>query len=232
MKRSHLLIIGAPRSGTTLLSAMIGRHTEVGILNEDKGWAMKSVIGRQIVGNKRCVPNQIELERRGIFHFRFLKTFGIAKEYQSSKYSIKDYLALPRIKIIAIIRSGNDVISSIMRRSKKTFRGAAYRWCRSIEIIHELKHTHPDRLLIVSFEDLVVNPRANMERAAAFLNLEYQAHMLEGPRYNPFYPEKQLNAAKIDRAKKEGIHYDLAALFPSTWRKYEELLLISRSQKG
>lgn len=229
MELSHLLIIGAPRSGTTLLSAMIGRHTEVGILNEDKGWAMKSVIGRQIVGNKRCVPNQIELERRGIFHFRFLKTLGIAKEYQSSKYSIKDYLSLPRMKIIAIVRGGNDVISSIMRRSEKNFRGAAYRWCRSIEIIHELKQTYPSRLLIVSFEDLVLNPKPNMERAAAFLNLEYQDRMLEGPRYNPWYPERAMNEEKIDRARKEGVDYKLAQIFPSACRKYEELLVLSRS---
>lgn len=229
MKRSHLLIIGAPRSGTTLLAAMIGRHTEVGILNEDKGWAMKSVIGRQIVGNKRCVPNQIELEKRGIFHFRMLKTLGIAKEYQSSKYSIKDYLALPRLKIIAIVRGGNDVISSIMKRSEKNFHGAAYRWCRSIEIIHELKQTYPDRLLIVSFEDLVLNPKANMERAAAFLNLEYQDHMLEGPRYNPFYPEQTMNEDKINRARKEGIEYNLAEQFPSTCQKYAELVVHAKS---
>ena len=33
--RPYLLLIGAPRSGTTLLATMIGRHTDVGMLNED-----------------------------------------------------------------------------------------------------------------------------------------------------------------------------------------------------
>jgi hypothetical protein len=90
---------------------MISRHTEIAVLNEDKGWAMRRLLGKAVVGNKRCVPNQIELKKRSRLHFRFLKTLGVAKEYQSSEYCIEDYLRLPRIKIIGLIRSGNDVIS-------------------------------------------------------------------------------------------------------------------------
>jgi hypothetical protein len=37
MNLSHLLILGAPRSGTTLLATMVSQHTEIGILNEDRG---------------------------------------------------------------------------------------------------------------------------------------------------------------------------------------------------
>ncbi|HEX2228509.1 MAG TPA: sulfotransferase, partial [Candidatus Binatia bacterium] len=74
----HLLILGAPRSGTTLLATMISRHTEIGILNEDRGWAMRRLLGKTVVGNKRCVPNQIELKKRHPLHFRFLKTLGFA----------------------------------------------------------------------------------------------------------------------------------------------------------
>jgi Sulfotransferase family len=46
MELSHLLIIGAPRSGTTLLATMISRHTEIAVLNEDKGWALRRVLGK------------------------------------------------------------------------------------------------------------------------------------------------------------------------------------------
>jgi hypothetical protein len=224
---SNLLIIGAPRSGTTLLATMISRHTEIAILNEDKGWAMRQLLGKMIVGNKRCVPNQIELKKPGRLHFRFLKTIGIAKEYQSSEFSIEDYLTLPNIKVIAIIRAGNDVVSSVMGRSEKNFRAASYRWCRSIEIIHELKTRFPAIVLVVSFENLVIHPKPNMERVAAFLNIEYQDRMLEGPQYNPWYPEEGMNRAKVKRSEKENVDFRLPERFPATYQQYQELLELS-----
>ena len=226
MELSHLLILGAPRSGTTLLATMISRHTEVCVLNEDRGWAMRRILGKTVVGNKRCVPNQIELKKRPWLHFRFLKTLGLAKEYQSSEYGIEDYLKLPNIKIIGLIRSGNDVISSVMGRSEKNFRVASYRWRRAIEVIHELKRRHPDAVLVVSFEDLVTHPQRNMERAAAFLDVEYQDRMLEGPQYNPWYPEAGMNPDKVHRAKKEAIDFHLPERFPDVYRQYQELLAL------
>ena len=227
MEPSHLLIIGAPRSGTTLLATMISRHTEIAILNEDKGWGMRRLLGKMVVGNKRCVPNQIEIKKPGRMHFRFLKTIGLAKEYQSSEFSIEDYLTLPNAKVIGLIRGGNDVISSVMGRSEKKFRVASYRWCRSIEIIHELKTRFPELLLVVSFENLVLSSKPNMERIAAFLNVEYQDRMLEGPRYNPWYPEEGMNHEKVNRSQRENVDFKLAERFPATHQRYEELLKLS-----
>jgi Sulfotransferase family len=227
---SHLLILGAPRSGTTLLATMISRHTEIAVMNEDKGWGMRQILGKTFVGNKRCVPNQIELKKRSWLHFRFLKTIGLAKEYQSSEFSIEDYLTLPNIKVIAIIRAGDDVVSSVMGRSEKNFRVASYRWCRSIEIIYELANSHPDIVLVISFENLVLHPRENMERVAAFLNVEYQDRMLEGPQYNPWYPEAGMNQEKADRSKREKIDFKLSDRFPEVWRKYQELLKLSEGR--
>jgi hypothetical protein len=229
---THLLILGAPRSGTTLLATMISRHTEIAVLNEDAGWALRRVLGKTVVGNKRCVPNQIEIKKRHPFHFRFLKEIGLAKEYQSSEYCIEDYLKLPNGKIIGLIRGGNDVISSVMGRSEKNFRVASYRWCRSVEVIDELVRRFPASVLVVSFENLVVHPRENMERVAAFLGVEYQDRMLEGPRYNPWYPESGMNYEKVDRAKREKIDFNLAERFPEVYRKYEYLLRLSESNVG
>jgi sulfotransferase family protein len=229
VERRHLLIIGAPRTGTTLLATMISRHTEIGVLNEDKGWSMRKLLGKALVGNKRCIPNQIEFKRPGKLHFRLWKKIGLAKEYQSSEFSIEDYLTLPHIKIIAIIRNGNDAISSGMHRGKKSLDGAAYRWCRAIEIIHELKTRFPELVLVVSFEDLVLHPRENMVRAAGFLNVEYQDRMLEGPVYNPWYPETGMNEAKVNRSKNEKVDFNLAERFPVAERHYRELLLLCQS---
>jgi sulfotransferase family protein len=228
MERGYLLILGAPRSGTTLLATMVGRHSEIGLLNEDKGWAMKSVLGRRVVGNKRCVPNQIEMYRPKFYQMRFLKVLGLIDEYPSSQYSIIEYLALPNAKILGLIRDGNDVISSITNRSEKSQRVASYRWCRAVEVIHDLKRNYTDRVLVVSFEDIVLNPQRNMERVALFLGLEYEDRMLEGPAYNPWYDETALNTEKVNRSEKERIDFHLESEFPDAYRKYQELLSVSK----
>jgi len=221
---THLLILGPPRSGTTLLAAMISRHTEIGILNENKSWAMRQLLGKVVVGNKRCIPNQIELKKRGRLSLRFFKTIGLAKEYQSSEYSIEDYLTLPNIKLLCLIRSGDDVISSIMKRGSKGFRIAAYRWRRAIEIIHYLNQTYPNSTLVVSFEELIMQPREMMERIATFLGVEYQERMLEGPKYNPWYTETGMDKAKVYRANRENIDFKLQERFPAVFRKYLSLV--------
>jgi len=222
MELTHLLLLGAPRSGTTLLATMISRHTDIVVLNEDRGWGMRHALGKLVVGNKLCVPNQIEMKKRSVFHCRFLKTMGFAMEYQSSRFSIEDYLTLPSLRVIGLIRSGPEVVASIMKRSEKPFRVAAYRWCRAIEILHELRNRIPHSLLVVSFESLVVNPKENMQRVAAFLNVEYQERMLEGPQYNPWYREEGMNPDKINRSAKDS--YGLAERCPEACRRYEELL--------
>ena len=228
MERRHLLIIGAPRTGTTLLATMISRHTEIGVLNEDKGWSMRRLLGKTIVGNKRCIPNQIEIKKRGRLYSRLWKKIGLAKEYQSSQFCIEEYLTLPHIKVIGIVRDGNDAISSGMRRGKKSLRGASYRWCRAIEIIHELKTRFPEIVLVVSFENLVMRPQDNMERIAEFLGVDYQDRMLEGPAYNPWYPENGMNQEKVNRSQKEKIDFKLDENFPSIQAQYRELLALSQ----
>jgi hypothetical protein len=219
LKRSHLLIIGAPRTGTTLLATMISRHADIGVLNEDDGWSMRRLVGKLVVGNKRCIPNQIEMKRRGTLRLRLWKKMGFMKEYQSSRFSIEDYLTLPDIKVIGIIRNGNDAVSSGMRRGRKSFDGAAYRWCRAIEIMHEVAMRYPESVLIVSFEDLV----------AAFLEVDYQERMLEGPIYNPWYPEAGMNEEKVNRSEKENVDFQLDEKFPSFHAQYLKLLALSKA---
>ena len=185
---------------------------------------MRRLLGRAVVGNKRCIPNQIEMKKRSPLQLRLWKKLGVIREYQQSKFSIADYLTLPHIRVIALIRDANDAISSGMHRGKKSFRGAAYRWCRAIEIIHELKTENPEWVLVISFEDLVLRPTENMERVARFLGVEYQDRMLEGPLYNHRYPETGMNKEKVNRSKKQQIDFKIAERFPAADRRYRELL--------
>jgi len=48
-----------------------------------------------------------------------------------------------------------------------------------------------------------------MERIAEFLGVEYQDRMLEGPVYNPWYPQSGRNQETVNRSQKENIDFKL-----------------------
>jgi hypothetical protein len=52
--------------------------------------------------------------------------------------------------------------------------------------------------------------------------------MLEGPQYNLWYQESQMNEEKVNRAKKEKIDFHLPERFPQVYQKYEELLALAK----
>lgn len=232
-QRRHVLVIGAPRSGTTLLATIIGRHSEVGMMNEDiTGRGLRKVLGRTITGNKLCIPNQIQLERASRFGWRWLKKLGVVGEAPRSQYSITDYLQLPKLKVVAIIRHGNDSISSMMVRGKSKLKKAVRRWAEAIETIGELKRSYADRLLVVNFEDLVLSPEKTVREICRFLEINFEAQMLDGYLYNAKYPETRFNAEKAYRCVKENRELGVEVLAPAAVRIYENLLSGQRRRRA
>ena len=225
VNRPYLLIVGCPRSGTTLLASMIGCHTRVGMLNEDvSGKWMNKILGKPIAANKLCIPNQVQMKRGGVFSRRLFKKLGFIKEAPRSIFSLEEYLEVPTLKIVAIIRDGNDAIASMMNRGGSTLRTGSHRWVRATDTIYELRTRYPDRVLVIAFERLLLEPQASLNEVCYFLDIAYEKEMLSGCLYNPRYPETKLNGNKAHRCFAEHDHFQLAERFPSTYRKYQALL--------
>ena len=218
--RRHLLILGAPRSGTTLLAAMIGCHDDIGLLVESKRMAFTEIAGKPVVGNKLCVPNQIEFEAnwdRRVSRF--------------SKAPLEKYLTLPNFKLVLIVRQINSVTSSIVKRAGKPNETAALYWRRGIEIMHELKQRLAQDAVVIAFEDMLANPERHMRRVTDLLGLPYQEKMLEGYKYNPYYREFSgfdLSRANAPQPTREAS--DFANTYPDVWTKYLELCVSSEKQ--
>jgi hypothetical protein len=177
---------------------MIGRHTEVGIVNEDvTGRGVASVLGKQVTGNKLCVPNQICLNRRPFLGQRLLKKIGLVSE---------------------------DSVSSMMRRGETRLRKAARRWAEAIETIYDLKVKEPERVLVVSFDDLVLDPVNTLESVCAFFDLSFEERMLDGPEHNPYYSEAQLIKEKTRGGQTEKIKLFVEKRVPAAYAKYRRLL--------
>lgn len=233
MSKTYLLILGAPRSGTTLLTAMIGRHNDVAMLNEEFGDAIDKIVSKPIVGNKLCIPNQIELDRKKpswarllgpAFHDRLYRRGYFARRPEAAR-SINEYVATKTpLKIIGILRDGNAVISSIVRRGEQTEATATYRWRRSIDILHALSQREDVDLLLLTFEQLVRTPEETMKRVAAFLERPFQPQMLEGYAFTPIYSNNGIDPERAARNRSDGVDYALADRFPETMALYDALV--------
>lgn len=217
----YLLIIGSPRSGTTLFASMISAHSNVAMLIEDKFFAVKKLTGKKVLANKLCIPHQIELSRRSNYFSRLFKKLGMSKNYTASGYNIKDYMHLPDSKILAIIRNGDDVISSIMSRGKKARRIAMHRWEKAIEIIYQLKKENTEKIDVVSYEALLKQPEQILRQVSDFLDIEFESQMLEGYKYNILYPDRtRIDASKAAKPDSNNYKYNF---HPEVINKYNYL---------
>lgn len=225
MDPRHLLVLGTPRSGTTLLASMIGRHPEVAMLIEDTGFAIEKLAGKRVAANKLCVPNQIEVRERrerGALAWLARRLPGAAKGPRSTR-SIEDYLAPEASRLCVIVRNPESVVRSIERRGGLDRAAATARWTRGIEIMAEMAERLGARCLVIGYEGLVTDPERHMRRAAAFLELPYDPAMLEGWKANPIYP----GVSGIDASRARADEEALAAwerARPDAWRLYRALL--------
>lgn len=221
----YLLVVGPPRSGTTLLASMIGRHPEVAMLIEDRGDAVVRLSSCGVAANKLCVPNQVQLTQKGNGLTRRLRRLGFFRRWPTARLSIEDYLRLTGARVVAIVRSGDDVVRSMRDRGRRRRAEAIRRWAEGIQTIHALHEQYPSRTLVISYERLVAEPEAVMSMVASFLTLDFSPAMLKGYRYNPFYPADAIVADRVGRGTANGVAVTLPA---RAVEQFQELVHVAR----
>ena len=221
MVKNKLLILGVPRSGTTLLTSMIGAHPDIAMLNEDLSFAMHTIVSKPVVGNKLCIPNQIQLEPTLLSRISRRYDFRI---YRSrSIISINEYLKDDDLKLIIILRDPRAAISSMMKRGNQTFNEAVYRWQQGTEISSTLRSREEDRTLLVSFEVLVQDPQLVMEAVCEFSDIEFDAGMLEGWKGHSYSNRGRIQTQKAHAGKEVNLPRDLQEHWSETHDSYVRL---------
>ena len=235
MEQKNILILGAPRSGTSLLASMLSKHTDASILYEDYRLAHTRIIAKKLIGNKLCIPSQIEVTKKRkrlksmiinfLLEFKPLSQAFRKYRYPLSYYSINDYLQLNGIRIVIILRNGNDVIDSNMRRgSDVSFKYASYWWKRAIDITYELWLMYPDKVYLVEFDDLVTNPMETIQGLSEFIGLDFQSEMLDGYKHTPIYEGRDCIDPRKAYRNNCTDKYHICDLFPDQYSKYIEMI--------
>lgn len=118
-----ILALGAPRTGTSLLSTLLGAHGSIAMMDEDIYGASRRIVGGKIPANKLCMPSQIHpTQRRSRFYGLFRLNGYLRKHFvyrvPSSYVSIADYAEFFDLKIICIVRNPVRAVESIMDRER------------------------------------------------------------------------------------------------------------------
>ncbi|MCD6234759.1 MAG: sulfotransferase [Candidatus Marinimicrobia bacterium] len=211
--RTHVLILGAPRSGTSILASLIGAHPDIALCSEDFSNTWTTAIGKPVVGNKLCVPNQIQLTAKKNLITELLKRLGVWKRFPLSYYSVKDYLKIPNLKIIFIIRDRKKNAESMARRGSIKRYFLLFKWKRKLkenEIKKILDQTYitkeilenRENVMTIRYKDLIREPEKTLTSIFNFLNVpvkDLQSIIKQGTRWNWMYSDssKSLDTSKI-----------------------------------
>jgi hypothetical protein len=204
MSPQYFFVVGAPRSGTTMLQQALNRHSQIAIPPET---AFFTLLRRGRAGQRQhwartqadlgielALPDRLRddsayrhfygemarhylgrLGRRDITHF--------GEKSPEHRRRLTDIRRLfPDSKIVLIYRDGRDVALSLSKvpwMPADLYLNFAL-WLHYCRLQEQATRRERDRLLCVRYETLVAEPAAELRRVLAFLGLPYEPDVAEG----------------------------------------------------
>ena len=184
---SRFMIIGNGGGGTSLLRGLLNAHSKLEVLFEENK-----------TGRIKTPEGEIE-------HWKAL----------AKKAEINGLIWANKVPIEQLISRGwadEDVLELaeqfkmvwLIRRFSKYWKGRAegvYRknWDWSLSLYWLIREAHPDRIIQVSFEDLLLRTTAELRRICNFLDVKYEAGMLKGTMDTGLgsYNQGEINKGKV-----------------------------------
>lgn len=214
---SRLLIVGLPRSGTTLLTCLVGSHPECVAMSEclscEEG---KIVSPAKVIANKLCCPNQVQLTHPPprTLGQRLLDRYwnelyirlrgGVPEDYvPGGSVSISGYVEQKDAQLLFILREPNQVIDSIIRRGGQSRDRAVARWANGIQEMSAAYAKFEGSTYVVKFSDLITKTEQLLQSICKFVNLNYHEEMVGEYKNTPQYNKNQLDSSVIDYDEKD-----------------------------
>ncbi|MGB0749422.1 MAG: hypothetical protein ACPGO3_11815 [Magnetospiraceae bacterium] len=213
-----LLLLGAPRTGTTLLATALGAHRDIAMLDEDFHGAPARLVGGKLPGVKLCVPNQVHLTQRwrGLYKLARFNGFlrkRIGYRLPRSRLSIADYDQAFDLRIVCILREPARALEAISRRERLPQARAADMLHRCLETLGTLAADPGRNLRVISFDRFVKEPEAQCRALVDWLGLPFDPQMLEAPSRNTRYPRGGFDAGRAEGAPDVSVPENIARAY-------------------
>lgn len=219
-----ILVLGAPRTGTSLLSTLLGAHRAVAMLDEDIYGASRRIVGGKIPANKLCMPSQIHpTQRRSRFYGLFRLNGYLRKHFvyrvPSSYVSIADYGNSFDLKIICIVRNPVRAVESIMDRERLSRKEAIDLMRRCFDSFDTIMADANLDVRMINFERMLLDAEGQSRALCEWLGVDFDPKMLEAPEHNRRYPAKSFDASKAEVNELGAAAQDLKELV-ARWEGY------------
>lgn len=199
--RRPVFLVGCVRSGTTMLRLMLSHHPAVAFHFESE-FVVHSLkagepepVGRLLRDHQDWLRADPTFQASGFVIDESLSYRELVRSFVRQKALWtgcpvvgmtvhEDFEQLPRIwpeaRYIHILRDGRDVAHSAMKMGWYGNAWAATeRWVRAIHCYDRLLEAVPtERILEVRFEDLVADPKGELERVCRFMGVDFDPAML------------------------------------------------------
>ena len=201
--RSLVVIGGSPRSGTTLLRSVLGRHPAMASLPETTVFlhrvsspqdiaAQTGLPAEAIAAWQRQSRSQMEFIER--FHDQVLERSGKRVWAEKTPWNVMRFgfvrRRFPHAKLVHIVRDGRDVVCSLRGKpfakaertapaSAETARRCALQWRTGVAA--GLRFRGNPAYYELRYEDLVRSPEPTLRALMAFLDIPWDDSLLQAP---------------------------------------------------
>ena len=235
-KTKMLLVLGMPRSGTTLLEQILGAHSQVGNCGESLAMSNALTIGVRQLGG--VVESGEHSAIRNLRHFtpaifknvqsRYLNYQHILSKdpvFSDKQLALVDFVGLmvnlfPNARVVYIERDPLDNCVSLMQRD---FKNAPY----SNDPLHIVQEGEfykkrmaywmtlfPDKIYSLKYEELVSDPDSQFPKLIKACGLDWEPEILN-------FHERQ-NSVRTPSASQVRAKLNTDAV--EKWRQYERLI--------
>lgn len=183
-----IVVIGAPRSGTTYLQAVLNQHPDIFISRETRIFAWAHQVAEVLPGDPRFVHGTRDAFDESIipwtqqFIYQMYRKLCKGAYFWGDKYP--NYAAKPEIlsfivrlfagaRFVHLVRDGRDVVASLLKKEwTKTFEGAHTAWANSVRNASQFGETLPTGQYVeLRYEELVHDGPAVVASLLDFLGV-------------------------------------------------------------
>jgi len=205
----HFFVVGCPRSGTTLLSVLLDRHSGLAVTPETaffdevaprlrrrdevnwpgilRDWRRLSELGLttevvvEFLNDRPYSPGTVLDAILRLYAAARRKGRCGEKTPQHLRHSATILEIFSDARIVCVLRDGRDVALSLraMPWGPHTLAEAAALWRTSVLEADRFAKEHPTQFLIVSCEQLVKEPERTLSAVMAFLGERFEARQLQ-----------------------------------------------------